>query len=60
MSRFLLEILSDISVVSELMIIKTISATKPNTIIFEISEYSGYVPETKVSLIYLIFVGNKF
>lgn len=56
MSRFLLEILSDISVVSELMIIKTISATNPNTIIFEISEYSGYVPETKVSLIYLIFV----
>lgn len=56
MSRFLLEILSDISVVSELMIIKPISATNPNTIIFEISEYSGYVPETKISLIYLIFV----
>jgi len=52
MSRFLLEILSDISVVSELMIIKPISAI----IIFEISEYSGYVPETKISLIYLIFV----
>lgn len=60
MSRFLLEILSDISVVSELMIIKTISATNPNTIIFEFSEYSGYVPETKMRLIDLIFVCNKF